>query len=38
MWLKPFEIANDFNRQLKQTEMKPFIFFVVTLLYCRSLQ
>ncbi len=27
MWLKPFEIANDFNRPLKLTEIKPFEIF-----------
>jgi hypothetical protein len=27
MWLKPFEIANDFNRQLKHTEIKPIRIF-----------
>ncbi len=24
MWIKPFEIANDFNRQLEQTEITSF--------------
>lgn len=27
MWLKPFEIANDFKRQLKLTIIKPFKIF-----------
>lgn len=27
MWLKPFEIANGFNCQLKLTEIKPFEIF-----------